>query len=228
MDFELTSDGDLLLGQQKTDEKGNLLYFLNDPLGLDFPIETTNPENATITIRDFKKIDGDLERIQLIETRLKTENPDWITYRNVGASLTDFIGLQNTPDNGELIRQRVFHTLVRDEAYTEEELKVNVVPISATEILIDIIMENNDLYTRYAFSLNYEIGITNVYVLDKNGEVLEEPKKVNPDMFEGIVYDETEDLNDAELGEEPEVEIEDNFETPWQPEDEEDANIEID
>lgn len=186
MDFKLTDDGDLCLGEQLVDEDGFFLYYIVDEYGKLLPEKTKNEIEAKIPIRDIKTIDGDLEKAQLIKTRLQTENPDWELYENVGASLSDFIGKPNNPITGEIIEKRVYDTLLRGDAFKEEELTVNVIPISHKEVLVDVILDSNNLYLRYAFSLNFDIGINNVYVLDKNGKTIEEKSNKNDLDIQGV------------------------------------------
>lgn len=202
MDFELTDDGDLYLGQQKVDEEGYLLYYMVDELGDRLPIPTRDVEEASIPVRDFKTIHEDEERLQLIQTRLKTENPDWIMYENVGASLSDFIGRQNTATTGKEIEERVISTLTRNNSFDREELTVNLVPTSASEVLIDVKLDSRNIYLRYAFTLNFEVGVTNVYVLDRTGQVVEEEVKVNPDIMDGMPEPEEvqKDITEGEQG----------------------------
>lgn len=210
MDFELTDDGDLYLGQQLTDKEGYFLYYIVDELGENLPIITRDVNEATIPIRDFKLISEDLERLQLIKTRLQTENPDWALYESVGASLTDFIGEKNNPTTGSLIEDRVLQTLLRNDAFHEEELSVNVIPISYNEVLVDVTLDSQSMYLRYAFSLNFEIGVNNVYILDRNGDIVEEEVKLNPEIMEGmptediLTYEDLEDLEDYDNTEEGE------------------------
>lgn len=202
MDFELTDDGDLYLGQQQVDEEGYLLYYMVDELGDRLPIPTRDVEKASIPVRDFKTIHEDEERLQLIQTRLKTENPDWILYTRVGASLTDFIGRQNTASTGKEIEERVLRTLTRNNSFDKDELTVNLIPTSASEVLIDVKLDGQNIYLRYAFTLNFEVGVTNVYVLDRTGQIVEEEVKVNPDIMDGMPEPEEiqEDITEGEQG----------------------------
>lgn len=186
MDFELTDDGDLFLGQQSVDEEGYLLYYMVDDIGDMLPMITRDANEATIPVRDFRTTQGSPQRLQLIKSRLQTENPDWSIYENVGASLSDFIGETNNPETGKKIEERVLHTLLRNEAFDTDELFVNVAPTSPKEVLVDIVLDSQEMYLRYAFSLDFEIGINNIYILDESGEVLEKEEKINPDIFEGI------------------------------------------
>lgn len=186
MDFELTDDGDLYLGDQKVDEEGYLLYYKTDRMGYNLPIETRDVDEASIPIRDFSTIHQDEESLQLIKTKLKTDNPDWIMYTNVGASLTDFIGRHNNYKTGKEIESRILNTLIRDGSFNKEELKINLIPTSSNEVLIDIKFDKKSLYSRYAIILNFEIGIKNVYLLDKEGKKIELKEKINPGTMEGM------------------------------------------
>lgn len=200
MDFELTDDGDLYLGQQQIDEEGFFLYYMIDEIGSKLPMITRDVEEATIPIRDFKTIHEDEEKLQLIQTRLKTENPDWILYKRVGASLNDFIGRQNTATTGKEIEERVISTLTRNNSFDREELTVNLIPTSSSEVLVDIKLDSNNIYLRYAFTLNFELGVTNVYVLDRTGQIVEEEIKMNPGIMDGMpeLDDVQEDITEEE------------------------------
>lgn len=202
MDFELTNDGDLYLGQQQVDEDGYLLYYMVDELGDRLPIPTRDVEKASIPVRDFKTIHDDEERLQLIQTRLKTDNPDWILYTRVGASLSDFIGRQNTATTGKEIEDRVLNTLIRNNSFNKDELSVKLIPTSSSEVLVDVKLDSQSLYLRYAFTLNFEVGVTNVYVLDRYGQIIEEEIKVNPDIMDGMPKPDPiqEDITEGEQG----------------------------
>ena len=186
MDFELTDDGDLYLGQQQIDEDGYLLYYKTDPDRFFNPIVVRDASQASIPIRDFKTISGDVEKVQLVHNRLRTENPDWLLYEYVGASLSDFIGEPNNPQTAEAIERRVLHTLKRNSAFMEEELTINVAPISISEVLIDVRVESENNYINYAFSLSFLSGVTNTYVIDEEGHIVQQ-EKINPEVFEGIL-----------------------------------------
>lgn len=200
MDFKLTKDGDLLLGQQATDEEGYLLYYIIDSQSPTLPITTRNINEASVAVHDIRTVHDDEERLQLIQSRLRTDNPDWYLYDEVGASLSDFIGEENSPETASEIESRIIETLIRNDAFTLEELEVNVVPTSINEILVDIILDSENRYLRYAFSLDFDIGINNTYILDRDGNILEEDLEVNPDIYEGIPKYETE-ISEEELEE---------------------------
>lgn len=178
MDFRLTQDGDLVLGQQAIDDEGYLLYYQIDPESTIRPIITRDIDNGAIEIRDIQTVHQDEEKLQLISSRLRTENPDWYLYESVGASLTDFIGRVNNPDTALEIENRVESTLIRNDAFLSEELEINVVPTSRSEVLVDIILDSENRYLRYAFSLDFDIGINNTYILDRDGNILEERDEV--------------------------------------------------
>lgn len=173
MDFKLTDEGDLDLGQQQVDRDGYLLYH-TQAYQHEYPAEpTTNPEIGETPIRDFKTVHEDQERLQLIQTRMKTENPDFYLYQEVGASLTDFIGRKNNRDTANEIELRVRDTLLRNDAFDEEELNITVVPVSFDEVLVDILLDNSNHHIRYAFTLDFNLGIKNTYVIDEEGNVIE-------------------------------------------------------
>lgn len=204
MDFKLTQDGDLLLGQQAVDEEGYLLYYSIDSTSNNLPVVTRDINLADAAIHDLKTVHEDEERLQLIQSRLRTDNPDWYLYEEVGASLSDFIGEQNSPETAKRIEARVAETLVRNDAFSLDEIEINVVPISVNEILVDIILDSENRYLRYAFSLDFDIGISNTYVLDKDGNIMEPENEEPVDIYEGLPKYEndytTEGMEDEERG----------------------------
>lgn len=172
MDFKLTDDGDLSLGQQVIDDEGYLLYYKDVKKEDGFPVTTVNIEESISPIRDIETVSVDEERLQLMKSRLQTDNPDWYLYEDVGASLSDFIGMINSPDTANLIERRVVDTLLRNDAFSVDELDVNVIPVSLNEVLIDIILTIENKYLRYAIKLDFNVGINNIYTLDREGNII--------------------------------------------------------
>lgn len=173
MDFKLTSDGDLILGQQSVDEEGYLLYYKKELPPNSLPDVTRDIDEGSVPIRDIETVFQDEERLQLIQSRLRTDNPDWYLYEDVGASLSDFIGLPNNPDTANQIEIRVKDTLLRNEAFLEDEISVNVIPVSQSEIVIDVVLDSQNRYLRYAITLDFNVGINNTYVLDREGMIVD-------------------------------------------------------
>lgn len=164
IDLKLSSDGDLELGQQATDNDGYLLYYYVANENGDL-LTTTNPDIGTVPVRDMKMIYGVEGDIQLIQTRLKTENPDWILYPNVGGDLTDLLGRMNTIETAQDGIDMIYRALTYDGAFKQEELKVDAVPVSQDAILFNIKLTRNNTIVTYATVLDLELNTWNEYQL---------------------------------------------------------------
>lgn len=163
-DFKLSADGDLVLGEQAVDSDGYLLYYALYP-GEEQSFITRTPSDYTRPMRDIKIVEDDEGDLQLIKSRLQTENPDWRLYPLVGADLTDLIGLPNTPETAYLAEQSVLRALTYDGAFKEKDLTINVVPVSAFTLFIDIKLRQGNQLIRYSGSINLELGVWNEYQL---------------------------------------------------------------
>lgn len=162
-DFKLTNDGDLVLGQQQTDEEGFLLYYEDNDNNEGDVILTKDPERGTIPVRDVEVVYNEDAELQLIKSRVHTDNPDWYSYPDIGANLSDLIGEINTPETAEKAKAQIIESLVRDDAFEEADLSVEAVPVSATEILFDIRLRRFNRFVRHALVFNLEIGTMNQY-----------------------------------------------------------------
>ena len=165
-DFQLTAEGDLMLGQQTSDEDGYLLYYHPDGPASDIPPINTNPEGG-IPIRDASLIEGDQQSLQLIKSRLMTENPDWNLYPEIGADLTDLIGMRNTPETAEVGINLIRRSLTRDRAFNEEDLEIDAAPVGPRTLLFSILLKRNQNILRYTGTLNLSLGVWNEYQVEE-------------------------------------------------------------
>lgn len=162
IDIRLSDEGDLILGQQATDDEGYLLYYY--PSGEAGVMNTTNnPDIGVIPVRDMEMVYSAEGDAQLIRTRLRTENPDWILYPEVGADLTDLIGEMNTPQTADRGIEMIYRTLTYDGAFRREDLEVTAAPVSHSTILFHIKLIRNNFLVNYAGILNFELNTWNEY-----------------------------------------------------------------
>lgn len=91
---------------------------------------------------DLKDTKLDLYRsfIQRVDTRMSSAKRDWATQPLVGVGLTDFLGKRNTKELGQAISARVQSELLRDDLLRPGEFQVDVVPISATKLMILLVV----------------------------------------------------------------------------------------
>lgn len=163
MDIGLSADGDLILGQQQTDSEGYLLYYA-DYSAAGEPVRLTNdPSIGTIPVRDMKLVYEEESELQLIKSRLNTENPDWYFYEEVGADLTDLIGLPNNEQTAQTGMDLILRALTYDGAFKEEDLTIEAVPVSKDQILYDVQLKRRNTLIRYAVTFDLNLGVYNTY-----------------------------------------------------------------
>lgn len=126
----------------------------------DFSLENDVPrgalgERAGGDFRDTKKLKyrGWLQRVQ---TRLESSALDW-QYLNVGANLESFRGAKNSKATGDAIKMRILNELTRDDLIRPHEMKIDVVPLSPTQIGVILIVtppgSGEAITFTYSFSL---------------------------------------------------------------------------
>lgn len=102
--------------------------------------------------------------IQGIRARLNFRQGEW-PYKGslIGANLSDFYGLPNTRETGELIKTRVINTLTSDDFISLKNLFVDVIPLTKNliNIKIDINVGNKIITYNSKFSLREDNAIDN-------------------------------------------------------------------
>lgn len=165
LDFKLSKEGDLVLGEQSVDENGFLLYY-QLPVGDDTePYLTRTPSDLTIPVRDIDLVYEDEADLQFIWSRMQTENPDWRPYPNVGADLTDLIGMPNTPETARLGEDLILRSLTYDGAFKRNDLEVNAIPVGPFTLFFDVKLKRGDNLVRYSGTMDLEMGVWNEYDL---------------------------------------------------------------
>lgn len=77
---------------------------------------------------------------QIIESRLKTNNPDWFRHFLIGGDLEDLRGLDNTKVTAQKGVEKINRCLTYDGFIKEEELEIKAVPTSNHEITFFILV----------------------------------------------------------------------------------------
>jgi hypothetical protein len=158
-DWTFTEDGDLVLGDPRTDTDGNVLYLHNDGT-ID-----TNQAGDGREIRDLDvSSDLDAEK-QIIFNRLRTDAPDWYAYPALGGNLTDLIGEPNTRDTASRGAAYIQAALTFNSLYDSSQVNVRPVPISQNEILfmIEISRAASGVF-RLPLTFNLVTGLMDEYV----------------------------------------------------------------
>lgn len=160
IDFGMSEEGDLLLGEQMTDESGNLLY--RDPTRIGG--YTTEPSTNTIPMRDIGISYGDEAEMQAMNARLRTENPDWVLHDGIGSDLSDLIGEPNVRATAEEGKRKIIESLTYDGTWRVEELDVAAVPYSSEAILFIVKrMKEGRNYLRVPLLFDLNIGLRDIH-----------------------------------------------------------------
>lgn len=130
-DFRFTEEGDLAIGSPAVNEDGELLYV--NPYG---ELSTDSTEGELV--RDIPLRASYLSETQVVMNRLRTDNPDWRLHPEIGANLSDLIGMPNTRATGEEGKQRIIHCLTHDGFISESDLKVRAIPYDRQNIIFHI------------------------------------------------------------------------------------------
>lgn len=104
---------------------------------LDFRI-TPQWDLALTPAKDLMTAQGRLYREQQARLRLSLMQGEWASDRFMGADLDELRGEENTRELGDEIISRVIRALTYDGLFLEEELSVDVVPLSEDEVLVRI------------------------------------------------------------------------------------------
>lgn len=163
IDFRMSEDGDLVLGEQLTNEQGELLY--RDPSRLSG--YTTEVSESTIPMRDVGIAYGDEVDIQMIRFRLNTDAPDYSVHPTLGANLSDLIGEMNTRATMEKGKAFILQALTYDGALSEHELEVSGIPYDQTKILYSVrLIREGRPSVRIPLLFDIELGIMNTYEVE--------------------------------------------------------------
>ena len=165
IDWAMTEDGDLALGDPEINQQGEILY-----KHIDGTIDTDKGEDG----KEFRDIgiayDLEAEK-QVVLNRIRTDAPDWFHHPAMGGNLTDLIGEPNTRETGLRGVAFIEKALTYKGLYHTTQLSVRPVPISPSEIvfLIDISKYNSPVF-RLPLVFNLESGLMDIYESPKPSE----------------------------------------------------------
>lgn len=142
-DIAIDDDGDFII-ETETDDLGNPIIFDDTPM--------EDVKLSSITNSDIPTLK------QNIMTRLKTLNPEMEFDPNIGADLTNFIGLPNERETGRLIDEAIISTLTFDGMISASDLTVRSIPVTLNDMLIRIEVKVNP--GEQALVLNIPFSLT--------------------------------------------------------------------
>ena len=168
-DLKLTKDGDLVIGKQEIDENGNALFYMGmspEKLG----VQTISPESTSYAISDAEIIDYLDYRVQLAQTILRTDNPDWSLYPTIGSNISELAGELNSQMTAQKGEEMITKAFMKTGTLSRSDIEVSSVPVSRKEILYSVNIQDNEAekYT-YDYVLDLDIGVLNYY--EEKGEM---------------------------------------------------------
>jgi hypothetical protein len=105
----------------------NDLYFTNDG---DLAVATNGDIAVTITEQEFVK--------QQAQTRLATEQGDFVSYPNLGANLQTLIGLPNTQNTARVGQQLIERAISYDGLLPRGRATVEATPTAPDTIVFNV------------------------------------------------------------------------------------------
>lgn len=156
VDWRFTKDGDLELGSPKINENGELLYVTVDG------VETTD-ETLGVLIRDIPHHVSHFSERQVINNRLRTENPEWYHHPEIGPSLSLLKGEPNTRETGARGAEMIVQCLTKDDFLREEDILVRPTPLDLETILFYITIYRRNTEIKLAIGYDLTHGILTEY-----------------------------------------------------------------
>jgi len=99
--------------------------------------DLVNDSNGDLLVADINRT-----IVQHVLLCLLTEFNDFDAYPEIGSTLESYIGENNTRETGDLIRREVIRALTSRSLFRADDLNVDIVPISSTDILIKLTIYN--------------------------------------------------------------------------------------
>lgn len=157
IDWSFTADGDLAVGNPRTNEEGEILYkHLNNQ------VDTEMGEDGRV-VRDLALV-RDLEaEKQMVLNRLRTDAPDWYHHPGMGGNLSDLIGEPNTRATGMAGARAIETALTYEGLYNLQSINVRPVPISQDTLLFMIDIYKSSEVVRLPLAFNLESGNLDYY-----------------------------------------------------------------
>lgn len=126
----------------------NDLYFTNDG---DLRLDTSRND-----LQDTKNFQYQ-GFIQKVLNRIMCSKGDWVYRPDIGANVTEFVGLPNTAETASQIKTRLFTELTKSSLVKSEDLDIVIFPTSkeSIAILVRILPPNsqNQIILNFAYDL---------------------------------------------------------------------------
>lgn len=109
----------------------------------DFDLETKMTENGK-AYTDFRLTEHYESPRQDAMNRIRTQQTDWRSHKQIGANLELFIGKPNTRKTGDRISQNIMNSLIYDNRFNYEDVETRSVPTSPYQIDNFTMISTND------------------------------------------------------------------------------------
>lgn len=80
--------------------------------------------------------------IQDVEFRVRTDHLDFAPSPMMGANLSSILGRKNTLQTGEMAKEQVYYSLVRDNRFPRNALFVDAVPFGPTSLAVFVFVQD--------------------------------------------------------------------------------------
>lgn len=95
--------------------------------------------------------------IQRVLTRLQSVRGEWATQPEVGANLSDFVGLPNTRAVAEELKSRVYSELINDNLISPQHVFVDVYPLSKHVVSLAIVINTPNIVKSVYLNFTYDL-----------------------------------------------------------------------
>jgi hypothetical protein len=96
--------------------------------------------------------------IQHVYIRLMTEPGDFYIYPQLGTQLSMLYGMPQTPQTGDFGKRLIRAALEREGVFTNRQITIEAVPVSADEIRFDVYLAGN-LNEPTVLSITQNLGV---------------------------------------------------------------------
>jgi len=103
----------------------------------------------------------------IVKFRVQTSIEDWISGGDFVADIDRFIGQPNNEDTAQRMQRRVELCLLRDGLINSSDLRVEIVPVSPTEVVMFVLISNinTDDNSGGYMELQFKIDFTSGYIV---------------------------------------------------------------
>jgi hypothetical protein len=131
-------------------------------------IKMTPDGDLSIKDEDLETHNGIDWFISEVTKIIRTSNPDWKKYPNIGAGVEEFAGMPNTRETAMAIKERIHDKITAENLQYPGKLEVSVVPLDRHTISIYINLSVNGEFMQISKVIfDYNDGIIKSDIIEK-------------------------------------------------------------